>query len=457
MMEQFSKKAYYGATDLLNSKGKPEEKDQRDVLSRRPSLELYKLRKEKEKETGFNLILYVFGIFKKNNILKTVLFGLILIIATVMERFSFKILANRMNFYDDILIFEIYLIFVIFLGSIVLVKSVLFDEITTQMSSFDTTELWKIAGIESIIFCIQLISASHVNIIMTIILLQINIPIIFLLSKSFDTNVLINENKNEIKFSKLQLIGIFTMTMSLILSILFLFIDFTFGKSNNEIFIKNIIYFVASASQGLLILYKEKTLNQFSLHIDHHYLNCWLYYYQFLSSFIIFSLINCFYFYFSNQIFKNLTEHWQNGISCSFGINNFENDFDNKNNCHSILVTVIIFVLSNVAILLCIDKLTAMNGRILNTVHMLAIITAILLFLYNPFIYNMLNNDDFNKNDDFLKYIIIVSSLLIGMELYGNTEIDEYRDGLMLNNNDHNTTSMIMKVMHSSNQEQSEA
>lgn len=443
----------YGATQSIII-------EKKEILSRRPSLELHKIRKEKEKEENnfINTLIRNLNTFCVNpTSIICSLYVVMLIIFTILERFTFKILANRMGDNYDILILEIYIFFIALYGCIVLVKSVLFDEITTQMSSFDTTELWKIAGMESIIFCIQLVSASHITITMTIILLQINSPVIAL------TTYLMNPN--DIKFSKLQLIGISTITISLVLCIIksmyHLFSNNDINNDDHVEDISTIVYFIASALQGLIVLYKENTLTQFALHIDHHYLNCWLYYYQFLLSLVIFPIIyliqsNLFHININTNIDNNtnvsdtsyntfikLLWHWEEAFSCSVS-----GTSSNEGNCNNILPTVTLFVISNAAILLSIDKLISMNSRILNRAHMVSIIIAILLVICSPSIYNSLNNDSstYEDSNPILVNVIVIFCLLIGMELYGNTGIDDTRDGIVLNNNDHNTSGMIMKV-----------
>ena len=66
------------------------------------------------------------------------------------------------------------------------------------MSTFDTSKLWKIAWMESIIFYIQIIAGNNITTMMTILLLQ---------STSQGIALTTYLTRCDIKFSRLQCIG----------------------------------------------------------------------------------------------------------------------------------------------------------------------------------------------------------------------------------------------------------
>ena len=106
-------------------------------------------------------------------------------------------------------------------------------------------------------------------------------------------------------------------------------------------------------------MYKENALSNFALHIDHYYLNCWLYYYQFLVSLLTFPII----YMIQSRIFKqknntadgddnpfmNLIWHFYEGLSCLTPLIILEY-------CHGSFHHHII--LTNAIILVSIDRLT---------------------------------------------------------------------------------------------------
>lgn len=360
---------------------------------------------------------------------------LALMIATAAERVTFKMAVDRMQPFRFMLIETIFIISAAFYCLITLVKQSTTRKITTQMTTFPHSKLRMMAILDTLHFSGLLVCASGVSPTMTVILLHTSTPFIVLGSRlTFPDR----------KYSEVQMRGVVLISLAMLISLSRPVIDIYQDKLDVKDATASILYAGAAALQGIATLYKEKCIIEWGRPLDIHYLSSWLFVYQFGVAMILAPLI---------YLLQGVSNDWggfplssfftnmSDGLECLWG-----NDpppspptlYDSADTeCHNSMWIILAFVVSNIIVLECIDRVLQLSNQILGRAMALAVLFAFLsLFVYAS---KESNDDDdaaaaaaagnkrFNSNShhsagatnvgyaDILSIII----LLCGMEVYG--------------------------------------
>lgn len=195
---------------------------------------------------------------------------IILIAATITERLTFKMAADRLTAYR--LVLELFILFFsMFIFSLItLLKRGFTSVITEQMREFSHSKIFYMAVLDIIQFTGLIVSATGVPPTMTVLLLHASTPCLV-----YGTRWLFPDRK----YSDIQLKGTLYITIAIIVSVSRP-IGWMFTKIDYSCAISSLFYVCAAAFQGIANLYKEKCIIEWSKPIDLYFLNSWIFIYQ---------------------------------------------------------------------------------------------------------------------------------------------------------------------------------
>jgi hypothetical protein len=186
------------------------------------------------------------------------------------------------------------------------------------------------------------------------------------------------------------------------------------------------MYLSMSALHGIATLYKEKALIEWSHPMDIHYLSSWLFLYQFIAALVLAPAI---------YVLQGISSDWKDfplnslldnvndGWACFIGEdpNPIERYDPSYADCSMIYVLVLAYVVSNVVVLECIDRVLRTSDQILGRVMAAAVFVAFLaLGLYDTEV------DDYGRGlfgtSVATTDVVAIVVLLYGMEVYGRDQ-----------------------------------
>ena len=348
----------------------------------------------------------------------------LLIVATIVERVTFKMTVDRMTPYRLVLLQTILVFSMLIYGSITMLKQMTMNqEITPNMEHFPTYKLVIMGLLDVTQFAGLVVCASGVSPTMTIILLHASTPSMII--GSFF--VFPDRVYNVTQIKGVKLIGL-AVAVSVIRPILDEFnttIDYNIATST-------LLYTVASTCLGLATLYKEKCIIQWAQPLDIHYLSSWLFVYQLLWSLLLAPLI--FFMQNVNSLgntddgdknigfpLSSFSENYGDGLRCLLGYNpdertvNYDTSFTN---CEGSILLCLLFVLSNIIVLESINVVLQMSNQVLARSMAVAVLFAFTaLGVYDTEVDYGLGYWGSNIGTADLVSIVF---LVWGIEIYGN-------------------------------------
>ncbi len=303
---------------------------------------------------------------------------LILMISTTAERVSFKMGVDLMIPFRMFLACAIVTVSAIVYGMISIYKIWFTDKITPRMWQFPKLQLLYMAIIDTISFTGLIISAAGVTPTMTVILLHASTPVIVFMSNyAFPSR----------KYSPLQTRGAQFICLAMAISVTRSILEFSQGTELKSA-LCSIMYAFSAAIQGLGTLYKEKAIIEWGQQLDIHFLSARLYLFQMLTMAAFFPLF---------YLLQGVSSEWSDypissmgtniieGIQClsQFGTLVLNRDVCPPQSgtdcgCDGSFVLVVVYVLSNVVVLECINNVLQYSNQILGRVMAVSVLVAFL-------------------------------------------------------------------------------
>lgn len=213
---------------------------------------------------------------------------IVLMIATATERITFKMTIDHMFPYKFVLMHIVYVMSCLVFAATTAYKLYKTDEITPQMTEFPHSKMFLMAVLDTVQFLILTSAAIGVSPTMTVLLVHTSTLVIVLGSKWLIPGR---------SYSTVHLTGVKFIGSAISLALARIIIgDVVTG--NHTCIVSSCIYIIGAALQGLITLYKEKSITDWSRPINIYYLSSWLYFYQ---SFIVLGLGVVFYFFQGKQ------------------------------------------------------------------------------------------------------------------------------------------------------------
>jgi len=306
---------------------------------------------------------------------------MILMGATSIERMTFKMSVDRMIPYRLILAQAFIIISFLSYGIITVCKLLFTDKITARMRDFPHSKIMIMSVIDTISFAGLVISAAGVTPTMTVILLHVSTPVIVFGSRIvFPTRV----------YSKTQMFGVKLISFAVGISLIRHISDIVEGTDFTTA-LCSVVYVLAAAVQGVGTLFKEKAIIDWLQPLDIHYLSTWLFFYQIVVSVMLAPFL---------YMLQGLSDHWSrfpinsffdnlsDGIKCLHGANPPESSSSSYDisfsDCQNGLLLIISYVISNIIVLECIDKVLQSSNQILGRVMAASVFFAfIVLGIYD--------------------------------------------------------------------------
>lgn len=352
-------------------------------------------------------------------------------VATTAERITFKMSVDRMTPHRLVLIEIIFTVSLVVYGIIVAMKRGLTNEITSQMYLFPHSKLMIMALLDTIQFSFLVLAAAGITPTMTVILLHASTPAIVFGSKFFfPTRV----------FTEAQMRGVYLIVFAIVVGIVQqIWAILTRGIDQSGL-LSTLVYILAASLHGCSTLYKEKAIIEWMQPMDVHYLSSWLFFYQVLACLVLGPAIYIFQGV-SNRnwggfplssMFINIRDGW----SCffeegAFDVNSYDDfshqvkPYDTKySNCEFSIWLVVVYVISNVVVLECIDRVLQSGDQVLARAASAAVFVSFLtLGVYDT---QVDYGNGIMGSTIGLPDIVSIVALLIGMEYYGrDTEHSE--------------------------------
>jgi hypothetical protein len=305
---------------------------------------------------------------------RAVAFSVILLMgSTATERVTFKMSVDRMTPYRlSLTMIMITLSFFVY-GAIALYKLHFTNKITQRMLEFPHRKLFIMALLDTTSFAGLILSAAAVTPTMTVILLHISTPFVVLGSRmNFPSRV----------YSESQLRGVYLITLAVVVSVARHVMDIIMGV-NWRFALSSLMYMTAAAVHGLGTVMKEKAIIEWSQPLDIHYLSAWLFFYQIVSCALMCPLI-----YLLQGIsdgwsgpsfpFEAMVENIHDGFRCFLGQGPpLESQYDVSDClCAYSFVPVMLYVLSNIVVLECIDSVLQNGNSVLGRAMAAAVLFA---------------------------------------------------------------------------------
>lgn len=210
----------------------------------------------------------------------------VLIVATAVERITFKIMVDRMLPYKFVLVQIIFLLSAItFIVLTKIMKYINKDDEAEDMTEFPQATIFAMAVADTIPFLCMAFSASGVPPTMTVILMHSSTIFVVLGSKIIFPGRHYSPNN----YAGVGLIA--TAIAFCLLKILVWKMDLI-SSSTGNVAICCFAFLVATSLHGLSTLFKEKNIIEWSRPIDNMYLTSCLFIYQFLVTIAIAILVN---------------------------------------------------------------------------------------------------------------------------------------------------------------------
>ena len=337
----------------------------------------------------------------------------LLCVSTATERVTFKMSVDQMTPFRLTLIFIMITMSCVMYGTIALYKLKFTEKITPRMMEFPHRKLFFMAVLDSVSFAGLILSGAAVTPTMTVILLHISTPFVVLGSRmNFPSRV----------YSEQQLRGVYLITFAVIVSMLRHVMDVILGV-NMGFALSSLVYLLAAAVHGLGTVLKEKAIIEWSQPLDIHYLSAWLFFYQILSCALFSPLI---------YLLQGISDGWdglsfpmeafltnmQDGFQCFLGHDPpplAESEYDVSDSlCEYSSAPVVLYVLSNIVVLQCIDAVLQNGNRVLGHAMAAAVLFAfIALGVYDR------NSDRDHSYDRVIGSIGIADLISIALLLLG--------------------------------------
>ena len=356
----------------------------------------------------------VFWITQEGSLLVLAVAGLMF--ATALERVTFKMSVDHMTPFRLVLTQTVLATSVVVYGVIALAKRGLTNQVTAEMHQFPHSKLILMALLDTVQFSCLVASAAGVTPTMTVILLHASTPVIVLGSRLLFPDRI---------YTDLQLRGVTLIASAVIIGFVGEMVKLS-GTSSS------FLYVLAAAMQGAATLYKEKAIIDWKQPIDVHTLSTWIFFYQTMCVVVLMPAIYVLQGVSSNWYgfpLSSLTINLRDGLTCLWGENTFysqgddggtqlrEEPYDSKyEDCEYSFALVVAYVLSNVLVLACMD-------RVLQTgVHAVgrATAAAVMLAFCALGVYDML----VDKGDEIfgatvgVPDLVSIVVLLAGLEMY---------------------------------------
>jgi len=347
-------------------------------------------------------------------------------IATSTERIAFKMSVDRLTPYRFLLTEMVLLVSVFAYGLITVLKRGMTNQITQQMNQFPHSKLLTMALLDTIQFACLVCTGAGVTPTMTVILLHAST-----LAVVFGSRFLFPDRR----YSDMQMQGVYFTAGAIVLSVGQQFYSLYHSGAVWGV-TSSLIYVMAAALHGLSTLYKEKCIVEWMQPIDVHFLSSWLFLYQAIICLILAPAI---------YVFQSVTNNWvgfpissmqsnlQDGWACFQGIDplGFDENADDASgtsdafrtydtkymDCEYSFWLVALYVISNIVVLECIDRILQTGNQLLGRATAGAVLFAFLtLGVYD-------SQTDVGQGIQGttigLTDIISIIFLLIGIELHG--------------------------------------
>ena len=199
----------------------------------------------------------------------------VLVIATAMERVTFKIMVDRMLPYKFVLVQIIFLFSGFSFVGLTKAQPYLNSEYEDDMTDFPQSKIFTMAVVDTIPFLCMAFSASGVPPTMTIILMHSSTIFVVLGSK------VIFPQRDYTKYNHIG-IGLIAFSIAIcLLKVMFWHMDLISAPSN-QVALCCWGFFIAASLHGVSTLYKEKNIIEWSRPINNMYLSSCLFFYQFI-------------------------------------------------------------------------------------------------------------------------------------------------------------------------------
>eukprot|EP01038_Epipyxis_sp_PR26KG_P005651 gene5651-7804_t len=353
----------------------------------------------------------------------------IFIMATSVERISFKLTIDKMLPYKFVLVQLIFLISCIIFSIISFYHRFITQEITSQMTEFPHSKLITMAFIDSIQFIWAVYTASFVSPTMTLILMHTSMPFVVIVSKHFFPSR---------EYTITHINGLKLIVISIVIGLVgsSLFSDYN-NQSRFQILYFGALYSLSYAMHGCLSLYKEDVIIKWGQPISIYYLSSWLYFYQFLCT-IGFSLFHEFIrgvlgYQHLTEIFLSIHDGWR----CFLGENDLEdqNKYYNYVNCFDSVWLIFAYVFSNVLIVLTVNSvLQTGNFFFVRSIGLAVFFSFVSLWIYDE------------SSSVSIFDIISIVFLLVGLELYNKENEPDFEIITHFSPTSTNSTSQGIKL-----------
>lgn len=342
----------------------------------------------------------------------------LLVLATAGERITYKMAIDRLTPFRTVYVLAVLGISMIIYNVIIFAKRAFTNDIDEGMMAFSARPLMLIAAMDTVIFGIQSISASGVSPTMTVILLHANTPCIVWGSRcAFPGR----------QYGMLQSRGAQIIAAGIIISISRPILHLIDGE-NVPYATSTLIYTCASAMQGFVLLYKEKTLAEFGKRMDVYLISAWLFTYQFG----IACLLSPFLYLMQDLLshahrgfpMSSFLHNMQDGYECVIGTYTRGEEEEEKEeeelyakeymDCRANLWLLLGFVVSTVLVLLCINQVLYFRDQILGRSMAVSVLFAFVTLAAYDSTHKYFGGNSLGYAD-----IVSMAVLLIGMEIYG--------------------------------------
>ena len=271
------------------------------------------------------------------------------------------------------------------------------------------------AALDTLYFSFLVISGAGVTPTMTLILLHASTPVMVWAS------VYVFPNR---VYSPIQGRGAILISSAIVVSIIGA-IAYCAVYGQVYYVVSAMTYVMASMLQGFSTLYKEKCIVSFARPMDEHFMSTWLFMYQTLFTIILSPLL---YFcqgitsHFGAYPFDTFFENLSNGFKCVGGVaaNTHDyTDYEHHHGCGTSIYLIIGYVISNLVISACLNKVLQTNPNILGRSLSFSVFFAFLaLAIYDHF-HDMGNFGLFGGTVSWID-ICSLGLLLAGVEIYGS-------------------------------------
>lgn len=225
-------------------------------------------------------------------------------------------------------------------------------------------------------------------------------------------------------YSHMQMIGASIIAIAMVVSISRAIGDITESHRISKA-ICALVFFVASALQGLVMLYKEQSVAAFGRRIDVFFLSSWLFHYQFMVALLLSPFLYVLQGICAGDFrafpLSSMTQNLKDGWECLLG--NHPSDSapystEWGNECSLCLLLVLCYVVSNVLTLVCIDSVLRTSNQILGRVLAAAVaVSFISLAIYDKS-NSLLVAPGLWGTTMVWRDVLSLTLLLVGMELY---------------------------------------